>query len=412
MKKGNENKPYIGLFGRRNYGKSSLINFITLEEISIVSPEAGTTTDPVKKSMELGGIGPVVWVDTAGIDDEGKLGTLRVEKTLEALSWVDLALIVFSNNEWGSFERLLLGKCRELDIPFAVIYSQSDRIPLLPSLKKEVENETGCKILEVSIQKEECRENLRTLLCNSIPESAYKKESLLGDVIHEQDTVVMVCPIDSSAPEGRMILPQVQVLRDILDNNAKALVVKESELESALNNLKEPPELVITDSQAFALVSKIVPEEIPLTSFSVVLARNKGLFKEYLEGTPKISELKDGDKVLLLESCTHNVTCEDIGRVKIPNLLKKYTGKQLYCDVVAGLSPVDLKRPLEEYSLVIQCGGCVVTERQLRSRLLPAVMKGIPVSNYGLSIALMTGIFHRAVKPFEIQSINPVFDNN
>ena len=371
MSKGNELKPRIGFFGRRNVGKSTMINWLTGQQIAIVSDTAGTTTDPVRKSMEIGGIGPVVLIDTAGIDDEGKLGLQRVEKSMAALAEVDLALLLYTEGCYGEPEERVEHWCNEHGTPMLKVLTKA-----------------------VPIDKEALIEQIK----RALPESAYRGRSLLGDVVHQGDTVVLVTPIDSSAPEGRMILPQVQVLRDLMDIHAVAMFCQPDELSSTLASLKEKPTLVVTDSQAFQRVSALTPDEVPLTSFSVVLARQKGLFKEYLEGTKKIGDLKDGDRVLLLESCTHNVTCEDIGRVKLPAALKKATGKELLCEVIGGQSP--LPKDLSQYALVIQCGGCVITAQQVKARLLPALEAGVPVSNYGLALAWCNGIFERATKIF------------
>lgn len=400
--KGNELKPNIGLFGRRNYGKSSLINFLTGQPISIVSAEAGTTTDPVRKTMEIGGIGPVVWVDTAGIDDEGALGRLRVEKTLQVLPSVDLALILFTNNLFDLEEKQLVAACQREGIPFLIVCTQTDRVEPDARLLEYLADTYGAeRICKVSTRDERMRLSLCEKIKEALPQTAYVMPSLLGDVLKGGEVVVLVTPIDSSAPEGRMILPQVQVLRDILDNDAEAMFCKPGQLEQTLGKLGGKPDLVITDSQAFAIVAEIVPRSVPLTSFSVVLARQKGLFDEYLKGTPQISQLKDGDRVLLMESCTHNVTCEDIGRVKIPNLLRKRTGKDLQFEVLAGSALPS--RPMTDYSLAIQCGGCVVTHRQLVSRLQMALDAGVPVSNYGLTLAYLNGIFDRAIEIFKKQ---------
>lgn len=396
--KGNELKPHIGIFGRRNYGKSSLVNYLTGQDIAIVSNLAGTTTDPVKKTMEIGGVGPVVWVDTAGIDDEGIVGRKRIEKSFEMLSQSDLALILFTDNRFEAEEVMLVEHCRNRNIPFILIYSQSDRIAPVQALLDRIEEDYDTQVFVISVKNPALRAPLTLRIREALPETAYVHQSLLGDVISQGDTVVMVTPIDSSAPEGRMILPQVQVLRDILDNNARAVVCRETELADTLQNLKQTPRLVITDSQVYGMVSKLVPDEVFLTSFSVVLARAKGLFENYIQGTPAIDKLQDGDRVLMLESCTHNVTCEDIGRAKLPKLLERYTGKQLLCEAVAGFSA--LSRPITDYTLVIQCGGCVVTAKQLASRLAPAIDAGIPVSNYGLAIAYMNGIFERSMRIF------------
>ena len=371
MKKGNELKPRIGFFGRRNVGKSTMINWLTGQQIAIVSDTAGTTTDPVRKSMEIGGIGPVVLIDTAGIDDEGELGRMRVEKSMAALAEVDLALLLYTEGCYGEPEEMVERWCTEHGTPLLKVLTKSAPID---------------------------KEALIAQIKEALPESAYRGRSLLGDIVAPGDTVVLVTPIDSSAPEGRMILPQVQVLRDLMDLHAQAFFCQPDELTSTLAALKEPPALVVTDSQAFKQVAAIVPDAVPLTSFSVVLARQKGLFLEYLQGTRKIGNLKDGDRVLLLESCTHNVTCEDIGRVKLPAALRKATGKELLCEVIGGQSL--LPAHLSQYALVIQCGGCVITAQQVKARLLPALEAGVPVSNYGLALAWCNGIFERATKIF------------
>ena len=374
MKKGNELKPRIGFFGRRNVGKSTMINRLTGQQIAIVSDTAGTTTDPVRKSMEIVGIGPVVLIDTAGIDDEGELGRMRVEKSMAALSEVDLALLLYTDGAYGELEERVERWCIEHGTPVLKILTKA-----------------------APIDKEQLIEQIK----RTLPESAYRNRSLLGDVVGRRDTVVLVTPIDSSAPEGRMILPQVQVLRDLMDIHAQAFFCQPEELPSTLAALKVPPALVITDSQAFKQVATIVPDAVPLTSFSVVLARQKGLFDEYLHGTQTIGDLQDGDRVLMLESCTHDVTCEDIGRVKLPAALRKATGKNLQFDILAGNDPIqNLQFKTRDYKLVIQCGGCVITAQQVKARLMPALEAGVPVSNYGLALAWCNGIFERATSFF------------
>ena len=370
-------------------GKSSLVNFLTGQQIAIVSDTAGTTTDPVRKSMEIGGIGPVVLIDTAGIDDEGELGLQRVEKSMAALAEVDLALLLYTEGNYGEPEERVERWCTEHGTPMLKIQTKSDL--------SGSSNQTD---FQFSVFNPQLREELIERIRKALPESAYRGRSLLGDIVAQGDTVVLVTPIDSSAPEGRMILPQVQVLRDLMDLHAVAVFCQPEELTSPACGViqKSKPQLVITDSQAFQKVAAVVPDEIPLTSFSVVLARQKGLFSEYLSGTKKIGELKDGDRVLLLESCTHNVTCEDIGRVKLPKLLQKATGKRLECEVIGGQSP--LPADLKQYALVIQCGGCVITAQQVKARLLPALEAGVPVSNYGLALAWCNGIFERATRIF------------
>ena len=354
-----------------------MINFLTGQQIAIVSDTAGTTTDPVRKSMEIGGIGPVVLVDTAGIDDEGELGALRVERSMAALAEVDLALLLYTEGSYGEPEERVERWCSEHGTPMLKVRTKGEPID---------------------------KEGLIAKIKDALPESAYRGRSLLGDVVAQGDTVVLVTPIDSSAPEGRMILPQVQVLRDLMDLHAVAVFCQPEELEVESGKWKvESPRLVITDSQAFEKVAAVVPEEVPLTSFSVVLARQKGLFEEYLAGTKKIGALKDGDRVLLLESCTHNVTCEDIGRVKLPAALKKATGKDLQFDILAGNDAIPNSSFLiSNYSLVIQCGGCVISAKQVKARLLGALEAGVPVSNYGLALAWCNGIFERATRVFQV----------
>lgn len=398
--RGNELKPRIGIFGRRNYGKSSLINYLTGQDIAIVSKTPGATTDPVRKTMELGGVGPVVWIDTAGIDDVGALGNERVRKSLDELKQCNLALLLLAENSFGEWEARVVDDCRLHKIPLLVLYSLSDVHPPKAEFLDEMESRFGQRPFAFNVNDKSYRDSLLAMIRDALPETAYVHRSLLGDVIAEGDHIVMITPIDSSAPEGRMILPQVQLLRDILDNNAVAHVCKETELQQTLDSLVRPPRLVVTDSQVFGYVSKIVPDDVFLTSFSVVLARAKGLFDEYVKGTPTLDRLRDGDRILMLESCTHNVTCEDIGRVKLPRLISSHSSKKLTFDVVAGLS--DLERPITDYALVIQCGGCVVTPKQLASRLAPAIDAGVPVSNYGLALAYLNGIFERSMRIFNI----------
>lgn len=396
--KGNELKPHIGIFGRRNAGKSSLVNYLTGQSIAIVSDLPGTTTDPVKKSMEIGGIGPVVLIDTAGVDDTGDVGQLRINSSRAVLPQCNLALILFRDNDFSSFEEQLVCDCQKNNIPFLLIHTQQDRMPLCDSKSDELFAKYGTTVFPLSVNDDLCHAKLLDAIRRAMPETAYRHHTLLGDVVTTGDVVVLVTPIDSSAPEGRMILPQVQVLRDLLDHHAEILFCQPEELEKTLNSLKSAPRLVVTDSQAYAMVSKIVPEDVFLTSFSVVLARAKGLFPHYVHGTPFIDNLRDGDKVLLLESCTHNVTCEDIGRVKLPKLLAKYTGCHLQCETMGGSTP--LPNDIGSYKLVIQCGGCNLTAKQLSARLAPVIDAQVPVSNYGLSIAYMNGIFKRSMLIF------------
>lgn len=396
---GNERKPHIGIFGRRNYGKSALVNYLTGQNVAIVSDQAGTTTDPVRKTMEISGVGPVVWVDTAGLDDEGSVGRMRIEKSLAVLDQVDLALILFTDNLFEAEEVSLVERCRRRSIQYVLIYSQSDRSRPDEMLLHALELDYQTSVFVLSIKNESLRDALIQRIRESLPNSSYSHISLLSDVVSAGQQVVMVTPIDSSAPEGRMILPQVQILRDLLDAHACVSVCRETELQRCLAELTHPPHLVITDSQVFPQVAQVVPEDVFLTSFSIVLARAKGLFDEYVKGTPFIAQLHDGDKVLMLESCTHDVTCEDIGRVKLPTRLRQFTGCDIQCDAVAGLT--ELLCPVSDYKLIIQCGGCVATPRQLRSRLMPAIEAGVPVSNYGMALAFLAGIFYRAMRIFQ-----------
>lgn len=398
MLKGRESKPHIGIYGRRNSGKSSLINALAGQDIAIVSEHAGTTTDPVKKSFEITGFGPVILVDTAGIDDTGDLGVRRVDRTLRTLEIIDLALLVISNNEWGKFEEGLLKRFTEMDIPFLVIHSKSDLSNPLPEFISKISLITGTDLLEFSSVDKRNFEELIRLIRDTIPEHSYNTPALLGDLIKYGDIVILITPIDIEAPAGRLILPQVQAIRDILDNDAVAIVLKEREVDAFLMKTGIKPALAITDSQVFKKADASIPVDIPLTSFSIMLARFKGDFESYLKGTPKISELREDDRVLILESCTHHVSCDDIGRVKIPRWISNFTGKNITYDVVAGLDVIP--RPVTDYALVIQCGGCMITRRQLHNRLHPAIKAGIPVTNYGMAIAWVQGIYNRAIAPF------------
>lgn len=398
MSKGKDSKPHIGIYGRRNKGKSSLINCLAGQDIAIVSDHAGTTTDPVKKSFEITGFGPVILIDTAGIDDSGDLGKKRVDRTLRTLDMIDLAMLVISNNSWGEFEDDLIKKFRENDVPFIVIHSKSDIEEPTAGFISKITSITGTSLFEFSAVDKRNYEDLINLIIKTIPEHSYKTTTLLGDLISYGDIVLLITPIDVEAPAGRLILPQVQAIRDILDNDAVAIVLKEREVDAFLKKTKIRPSLAITDSQVFIKADASIHPDIPLTSFSIMLARFKGDFENYLNGTPKISELKDGDRVLLLESCTHHVACDDIGRTKIPRWITNFTGKKIEYDVVAGLDVLPL--PITDYALVIQCGGCMITRKQLHNRLQPAIKAGIPVTNYGMAIAYVQGIYERAVAPF------------
>ncbi|WP_430810655.1 MULTISPECIES: [FeFe] hydrogenase H-cluster maturation GTPase HydF [unclassified Carboxylicivirga] len=404
---GRERTPHIGLFGRRNNGKSTIINKLSGQDIAIVSEQAGTTTDPVKKSFEITGFGPVVLVDTAGIDDEGELGAKRIASTRRAIKTVDLAVLVVVDNQWESPEKDLVEAFRETDTPFIIVHNKTDLQLLDPEQSKQYLN-AGCyRVLPYNEQNGDT-ENLVQAIRDAMPESAYTSASLVGDLIQYGDIVLLITPIDIEAPEGRLILPQVQAIRDILDNDAVCIVLKEREVDAFLKKSNIRPALAITDSQIFLKADASVPKDIPLTSFSILLARFKGDFENYLKGTPRIDTLKDGDRVLLLESCSHHVACDDIGRVKIPRWLSAYTGKQLNYDVVAGLDKVE--RPISDYALLIQCGACMITRKQLINRLGPAVASQVPITNYGMAIAYVQGIYRRAIEPFVRPSVQDAAD--
>ncbi len=391
-----DRQPHIGIFGRRNYGKSTLINKLTGQEVAIVSDIAGTTTDPVKKSLEITGFGPVVLIDTAGIDDEGELGEMRVKQTAKSIALIDLAILLVSDNKIGDVEERLVEKFKSYDVPFLIVYSKSDL-----SLPNEVVRNTILNMHPadfVVFNREKDVNTVIELIQRSIPESAYTNPSLLGDLIHHGDIVLLITPIDIEAPEGRLILPQIQAIRDVIDNDAVCIVLKEREVDAFLMKTNIKPALVVTDSQVFLKADASIPKDIPLTSFSIMLAHYKGDFTRYLQGTPKIAELKENDRVLLLESCTHHVSCNDIGRSKIPRWISNFTGKKHHFDVVSGFD--HLPRLIEEYALVIQCGGCMISRKQLINRLKPAVDAGIPVTNYGMTISYVLGMYDRAIAPF------------
>lgn len=376
-----------------------MINALTNQETAIVSEIAGTTTDPVKKSMEIFGIGPVVLIDTAGIDDYTDLGAKRIRKTIAVISEIDLGILVITHNEWEESEESLLSDFIKMDIPFVVVYNKSDEQPITEKFKNFISN----KGIEVNICSAKNRSGIPELvqtMIKRIPDSAYKSNNMMEDIVKPGEIVVLVMPQDAEAPEGRLILPQVQVIRDLLDIHAIPVALQTEELASYIKG--QSPSLVITDSQVFAKVKDILPENMPLTGFSILLSRAKGNFEKSLEGTPHIEDLKDGDRILMLESCTHITSCEDIGRVKIPKMLQKYTGKKLNFDYVSALDPLP---DLSAYSLSVQCGACMVTRRQIANRLKKITDFGLPLSNYGMCLAYVSGIFERVTSPFHPKSI-------
>ena len=375
-KRGNENKPHIGIFGRCNVGKSTLLNFISGEYAAIVSPHSGTTTDPVRRSMEILDFAPVVIIDTAGIDDQTDLGEERKSKTFDSLYNVDLAIVVY-NGLWGQWEQQLVDKIDEQSIPYIVICNLVDEVGF--SLNK--------RIIKINLYKnaqEEYRNSILDLIKLTLPEYSYAVPSMFGDAVEEGDVVILVCPIDSEAPAGRLILPQIQAIRDLLDKYSISIVVQEQQLSQALELCSNKVKLVVTDSQIVDRVNKIVSGRCNITTFSIVLAAMKGDMELYKKGLKKVDSLCDGDKILILESCTHQSSCEDIGRVKIPMWLKSYTGKDLSFDFVTKLS--SLPCDLDQYALAVQCGGCMVTRRQLQGRINRVAASGVDITNYGMLI--------------------------
>ena len=386
------NRIHIGFFGRRNAGKSSLVNAVTGQALAVVSATKGTTTDPVYKAMELLPLGPVMIIDTPGFDDEGELGALRVKKTNEVLRKTDVAVLVSdSTEEPCECEKELISLFKKREIPYIIAYNKSDLKSKMLTSENEiaVSAKTGENIYEL-------KEKIAHFAKSEEPE-----KRIIGDLIEKGDTVVLVVPIDSAAPKGRIILPQVQTIRDILDSDAQALVVKETELENALTKLKNKPKLVVTDSQVFSFVNEKTPCDIPLTSFSILMARYKGYLETAVKGAKALETLEDGDKVLIAEGCTHHRQCDDIGTVKIPRWLKQYTGKNIEIDTVSGTEFYD---DLSEYKMVIHCGGCMLTEKEVRYRMNCAKEQGVPFTNYGIFIAFVSGILERCIEIFDFEN--------
>lgn len=391
---------HIGIFGKTNVGKSAFLNRITNQDISIVSEIAGTTTDVVEKSMELLPVGAVVFLDTAGINDTTALGKERIEKTMKVINRTDVAVIICDYKGFDEYEIGLVKKFEELKIPFMVVVNKSDVEEISDVALEKIKSVVGenTPILKTSATSDkEIVFKFKAKLVKMLPEDFVNSPKIVGDLVPPKSTVILVIPIDKEAPKGRIILPQVQTIRDLLDSDCLSYSVKVSELAEAINNLKESPALVVTDSQAFREVSQIVPENVPLTSFSILFARLKGDLKAFAEGAKAIDELKDGDKVLILESCTHHAIEDDIGRVKIPNLLLKKTGKNLVIENYAGHDLPDISK----YNLIIHCGACMTNKREVLSRILLANEKGIPITNYGMTISYCLGIMDRAMKIFD-----------
>ena len=381
---------HIGIFGKRNAGKSSLMNAITGQSLAIVSDVKGTTTDPVSKAMELLPLGPVVMIDTPGLDDEGDLGSMRVKKAYQVLNKTDIALLVLDGTEKESKENQeLLETIKEKRIPYLVVINKADQIEVPTKVPEDtiyVSAYEGSNIYEL-------KERIGALVPKQI-----KQKDLVADLIQPLDFVILVVPIDSSAPKGRLILPQQQVIRDILEAKAVSIVVKDTELKETLEKLPIKPKLVITDSQVFKEVSDIVPEDIELTSFSVLFARYKGNLWEAVKGARAIEMLEDGDKVLISEGCTHHRQCEDIGTVKMPRWIKQYTGKEIQFEFCSG---TEFPSDLSSYKMVVHCGGCTLNEREMKYRIRCSVDQEIPITNYGIFIAYMKGILERSIAPLE-----------
>ncbi len=384
----NADRVHIGFLGMRNAGKSSLLNAITEQEISVVSDIAGTTTDSVKKAMELLPIGPVMLIDTPGIDDVGELGSKRVAVTKKVLNRIDIAVLVIDAVKGISgMDKELISLFEEKNIPYIIVYNKCDMLEEIPV------NSSNDNSIYVSATSKLHVEDLKKLIATSFVKKDDKR--LVADLVNKGDYIVLVVPIDSAAPKGRIILPQQQAIRDILDSEAVSIVVKETELERTLNNIGVKPSLVITDSQVFEQVNKIVPRDIPLTSFSILMARYKGFLDIAVNGARALDNIKDGDTILISEGCTHHRQCNDIGTVKLPAFIKKYTGCDVSFEFSSGSRFAD---KLDNYSLIVHCGGCMISEREVNYRMKCAGDEGVPVTNYGIAIAYMKGILDRSIE--------------
>lgn len=387
---------HIGLFGRRNVGKSSLLNAFTRQQVSIVSDVAGTTTDPVEKTMELLPLGPVVFIDTAGLDDVGALGELRVKRSRRILDRTDIGVIISEAGQWGGFEEQLLEELNTRKIPVIVVFNKSDLGEPHSDLVAQLDDQSITMVKTVASEGEGVMD-LRMALLKSAPAEFIDSPAILADLVGTKQIAVLVVPIDKEAPKGRLILPQVQSIRDLLDYGSYCMVVRDVELGDALESLKREPALVVTDSQAFKKVAEITPEDYPLTSFSILFARYKGDLLEFVRGAVAIDSLKPGDRVIIAEACSHHPIEEDIGRVKIPRWLQRHIGGKLEFDIVQGH---DFPEDLSPYKLVIHCGACMLNRRAMLTRQLRCRKAGIPITNYGLVIARSLGIFERALEPF------------
>lgn len=387
---------HIGIFGRRNAGKSSVLNALTHQEVSIVSEVAGTTTDPVEKPMELLPLGPVLFIDTAGIDDSGALGEKRIKKTMAVFDRTDLGLIISNSHDWGEFEEAILQELRDRNIPSIIVFNKSDLYPTGDCIRKSFAGEK-IPVVETSALNGNGILDLRQAILNAAPDDFVNRPGIVSDLVPAGEAAILVVPIDKEAPKGRLILPQQQTIRDLLDNDSFCMVVKERELREAFARLNKPPKLVITDSQAFLKVAADTPPEIPMTSFSILFARFQGDLSEMVRGAMTIDKLKTGDKILIAEACSHHPIGEDIGTVKIPRWLTQYVGGKLEFVHHRGH---DFPENLSEFKLIIHCGACMWNRREMLSRMMKARMAGVPLTNYGLTIAYSLGIFERALQPF------------
>jgi [FeFe] hydrogenase H-cluster maturation GTPase HydF len=393
------NRLHIAIFGKRNAGKSSIINALTNQEIALVSDVAGTTTDPVYKAMEILPIGPVVMIDTAGIDDEGTLGKMRVQKTYEVLNKTELAILVITAKEGiTDFDREIIDRIQQKKIPIIGVINKMDREPVEEDRIAEWKNSYHIPFIKVSAAKREGIETLKQAIIENANIEQYEKV-IVGDLIEPHDWIVLVTPIDKAAPKGRIILPQQQTIRDILDHGAMAIVTRETELKQTLHQLGTKPKMVITDSQVFAKVNKDVPREVLLTSFSILFARYKGDLEALVLGAKKIKQLKPGDHILICEGCSHHKQEGDIGRDKIPKWMEEIVGGKLYFEWTAGGSyPEPYK--MKQFDLIMHCGGCMLNPKEMEFRIQQAVENGIPIINYGVFIAFATGILDRVLEPF------------
>ena len=387
---------HIGIFGRRNVGKSSLINALTRQTVSIVSDVAGTTTDPVEKPMELLPIGPVVFIDTADVDDAGILGDMRTARTKKIFDRTDLAIIVTTGENWGPFEEELKTEFRERSVPMIIVFNKSDLETPQNELIEKLNLEKKAVVRTIATESKGIFD-LREAIIRQAPQDIINSPTIISDLIQPGDLAILVVPIDKEAPKGRLILPQVQTIREILDSDASCMVVKERELRDAFLKLNSKPAIVVTDSQAFLKVTADTPKDIVMTSFSILFARVKGNLSEFVRGAMVIDKLKPGDNVLIAESCTHHPITDDIGTVKIPRWLTQYVGGKINFSHSQGH---DFPDDLEKYKLIIHCGSCMFNRREVLSRIMHAKRAGIPITNYGLTIAYSLGIFERGLSPF------------